>query len=143
MTRTWFLATALFLAMALLLLATPGVVAQPDTAPIVADVKSQLKDPTKPFTMFVTLQVKDGMQAKFEAAFAKASKATRKEKGALAYDLNHDAKDATRYIVYERWKSLADLEAHLKSPHITALLTELKELLTGPPELRVAVPAAE
>jgi quinol monooxygenase YgiN len=33
-----------------------------------------------------------------------------------------------------RWKSLADLEAHLNSPHITALLGEFKELLAAPPD---------
>ena len=65
-----------------------------------------------------SLQVKDGLQAKFETAFAKAIKGTRKEKGSLRYDLNRDAKAPTRYLVYERWKSLKDLEArHANAVH--------------------------
>jgi len=132
-----------FIAGALVLpfVAAPTLGQEPN--PIAAQVKAELKDPAKPFTMLVRVQVKEGMQDKFEAAFAKAVKETRKEKGCLEYDLNRDTKDSTRYLVYERWKSLADLEAHLKTPHITALLGELKDLLAGPPEVRVMLPAAE
>jgi quinol monooxygenase YgiN len=111
--------------------------------PLLTKIKADLKDPNKPFTMTVQLQAKEGMQAKLEAAFTKAIKETRKEKGCIAYDLNKDVKDPTRYVVYERWKSLADLDAHLKSPHITALLDELKELLAAPPEGKVMLPAGE
>jgi autoinducer 2-degrading protein len=121
----------------------PGVFGQDEPNPIAAQVKASLKDPAKPFTMVVLLQVKDGMQNKFETAFAKAVKETRKEKGYLSYDLNRDAKDGSRYMVYERWKSLADLESHLKAPYITALLGELKEMLAGPPEVKVLLPAGE
>jgi quinol monooxygenase YgiN len=128
---------------ALLALPLLALAADKEPNPLVAKVKAELKDPTKPFTLTVQLQAKEGMQAKLEAAFAKAVKETRKEKGCLSYDLNRDAKEPTRYLVYERWKSLADLEAHLNSPHITALLGELKELLVAPPEGKVSVPAAE
>lgn len=126
-----------------LLARVPAAVGQEEPHPIVVQVKSALKDPAKPFTMLVHLQVKEGTQAKFEAAFAKAVKATRQEKGCTAYDLSRDAKDPTRYLVYERWKSLADLEAHLKTPHITTLLGELKEMLAVPPEAKVMLPAGE
>jgi hypothetical protein len=61
--------------------------------PILSAVKDGLKDPTKPFAMGVIVKVKDGQGAKFEAAFAKALKATRQEKGCIAYDLNRDVKE--------------------------------------------------
>ena len=61
------------------------------------------------------------------AAFAKAIPVTRKEKGCVAYDLNHDTEKETRYVIYERWKSIADLQAHLKSAHITALCSSPRE----------------
>ena len=99
-----------------------------------------MKDPFKPLTWIVSLHVKDGTQAKLEAAFVKAAKETHKQRGCLAYDLNRDVKEPTRYLIYERWKSLADIEAHLKSPHITTLEDELKELLTAPPERELLVP---
>jgi quinol monooxygenase YgiN len=123
--------------------AVPAARGQSDAERIVTAVKADLKDPSKPFTMIVRLQVKPGMEAKFEGAFSEAVKETRKEKGCIAYDLARDVKDPTRYLVYERWKSLPDLDAHLKSKHITSLLSELKELLAGPPEASVMLPAAE
>lgn len=145
MTRVWFpqKPLALLAALVALPLAASAVLGADEPNPIVTAIKAQLKDPDKPFTMFVRLQVKDGMQAKFEAAFAKAITGTRKEKGNLAYDLNRDAKDPTRYVVYERWKSLKDLDSHLKQPYLTALLAILPDMLTGAPEANAYLPAGE
>jgi quinol monooxygenase YgiN len=109
--------------------------------PLLAQIKAGVKDPTKPFTLIVQLQVKEGSEGKFETAFARAIPPTRKEKGCLAYDLNRDARKPTHYLVYERWQNLAALEAHLKSAHITTLLREVGDLLAGPPEGRILLPA--
>jgi quinol monooxygenase YgiN len=111
--------------------------------PIIASVKSRLKNPDKPFTLIVCVQVKEGAGKRLEAAFAKAIAATRKEKGNLAYDLNRDTRNPSRYLVHERWKDLAALEAHLKSPHIKALLEELPKVTEGAPESQVLLPAGE
>jgi quinol monooxygenase YgiN len=124
-------------------LAAPGNGGQEKPNPIAAQVKASVKDPTKPFTMLVHLKAKEGAGEKFEAAFAKALKPTRKEKGCLAYDLNRDPKTPGQYLLYERWQTLADLEAHLKAAHITTLLMELGDLLAGPPELRILLPAGD
>src|SRR5690349_3326136 len=67
--------------------------------PIITSVKSRLKDPGKPFTLIVRVRVKEGAGKLFEAAFAKAITATRKEKGNLGYDLNRDTQDPSRYLV--------------------------------------------
>jgi quinol monooxygenase YgiN len=131
--------TSVVVVLALPALAADG--AEPN--PLVAKIKSELKDPSKPHTWIVSLQVKDGMQAKLEAALAKAAKETHNDKGCLAYDLNHDVKEPRRYLIYERWKSLADMEAHLNSPRITTLEGELKELLSTPPERQLLVPVGE
>lgn len=141
--RTVSFARQLLTGVLLLPLLVATGLGQSEQHPIAAQVKAALKDPAKPFTMLVSLQVKQGQEERFETAFAKARQATRKEKGCLAYDLNRDAKEPTRYLVYERWKGLADLEAHLRTPHITTLLGELKELLAGDPELKVLLPAGE
>jgi autoinducer 2-degrading protein len=114
---------------------------QEEPNPIVAQVKASVKDPGKPFVMLVHLQIKEGANKQFEAAFARAIKATRKEKGNLAYVLHRDAKHSNHYLVYERWRNLEVLKAHLKTPHITTLLMELEKLLAGPPEVRVLLPA--
>jgi quinol monooxygenase YgiN len=124
-------------------LALTGPLAGQDRHPIVAKVQAEVKDATKPFTLAIVLKVKSRAADRFEAAFAKAQKETRKEKGCLAYDLNREAKEAGRYFIYERWKSLADLEAHLASAHIKTLFGEVGELLDGDPDVKVMVPAGE
>jgi quinol monooxygenase YgiN len=77
------------------------------------------------------------------AAFAKAIAASRKETGNLAYDLNRDTQDPSRYLVYERWKDLAALEAHFQTAHLKALLAELPKVTDGAPGSQVLVPARE
>jgi quinol monooxygenase YgiN len=111
--------------------------------PIAAQVKAALKDPDRPFTLVVHLQVKKEAAKKFEAAVARAAKPTRKEKGCLAYDLNRDPKMPARYLLYERWQNLEALETHLKSRHITTLLMEIGDLLAGPPKADVLLPAGD
>ena len=91
----------------------------------------------------VLVDTEFGDKAKTDQAFAKAARETRKEKGCGAYDLSQDTKEPTRYLVYERWKSLADLDTHLKSSYITTLLGELGELLNGGPDLSVMVPVGD
>jgi quinol monooxygenase YgiN len=117
--------------------------AQEKEHPIVTAVKANVKDATKPFTMLVHIKIKDGAAAKFEAAFARAITETRKEKGALAYDLNRSAKHPNEYVVYERWRNVAALEAHLKSPHIQALFAATGDRRDGMPEAKILVPVGE
>ena len=124
-------------------LLVPRAQAQDKENPIAAQVKASVKDPAKPFTLIIRLKVKEGAGEKLEAAFAKARKATRQEKGNRAYDLNRDTKTPTQYVVYERWQNVAALEAHLKAPYITTLLTELGDLVAAPPEASILVPAGE
>ncbi len=127
------------IAFVILVLLTPARAAEPEN-PIVAGIKPHLKNPDHPFTLAVLLHVKKGSAHRFETAFAKARRETRKEKGNLAYDLNRDTEDPLRYLLYERWNSVADLETHLNAPHIKALLADLPNLTTGQPEVQVFVP---
>ena len=133
-----------------LVLGLLAVLGRPDAAvgqekedPIYRFVKARLKDAERPFTLVVSLQVKEGQAKKLEAAFARAIRATRKEKGCRAYDLSRDADDPTRYQVYERWQNLAALKKHLATVHIKTLLAEVPGLLAGAPSPRVLFPAAE
>jgi len=129
--------------LAVLLLLPAKAAAEEKENPILTFVKTKVKDPDKPFTLIIALKVKEGEKKKLEETFAKAVKATRKEKGCLTYDLSHDTSDASRYLVYERWKSVEALKTHLETEHIKALLAALPELLAGQPEPRVLTPAAE
>ncbi|MDR5756781.1 MULTISPECIES: putative quinol monooxygenase [unclassified Caballeronia] len=45
---------------------------------------------------------------------------TRKERGALQYDLHRDNEEPRRFIFVERWESQDALDAHGQAPHIQA-----------------------
>lgn len=122
---------------------TNRVAGQDKENPVITFVKSRVKNPDKPFTLVLRVQVKEGTGKQFEEAFAKAIVATRKEKGNLAYDLNRDTRNSSSYLIYERWKNLAALEAHLNAPYLKVLLSELPKLLDGAPESSVLLPAGE
>ena len=129
--------------MAVCVLGGLSAAGQEEPHPIVAQARAELKDPAKPFTLSVRISLMDGTAEKFEAAFAKSAKLAREEKGCLAYELNRDAKGTAKYLVYERWKDLPALEAHIKSEHFQALAGEVHEMLDGPPEIEVYVPAGQ
>jgi quinol monooxygenase YgiN len=138
--RTGVIAVAALTVVAVL--ATRGP-AQEKQNPIIGKVKAAVKDSTKPFTLVIHLHVEEGTGPKLEAAFAPAARATRKEKGCLVYELNRDPNMPTDYLVYERWRNLHSLEAHLKSAHTTALLKEIGGIASGPPEFQILVPASD
>ena len=112
-----------------------------EVSAIIAQFRSQLKNPDKPFSLLVRFQVKEGAQERVEASFTKASAETLKEDGVVAFHLNREATDATRYVVYERWKTLVALDWHLRTPYITRLRSDLNEWIVGAPEFHVLIPA--
>src|SRR5262245_17641163 len=79
--------------------------------PVVAMVKSKVKDPAKPFAILVTIKAKAGKEKELEATFAPCIAATKKEPGCIAYELNRDSDDPTTYVMYEKFKNVAALEA--------------------------------
>jgi quinol monooxygenase YgiN len=129
-----------------LLLALPALaLAAPDAAvgradddhPIVALVKSKVKDPGRPFAMTVTFKVKAGKEKELEAAFAPCLAATHKEPGCVAYELNRDPDDPSAYFMYEKFKSVAALAEHLKQPHTQTVLKAVGPLTDGEPKVKV------
>ena len=122
------------------LLALAGVIPAArgaDDHPAVALVKSKVKDPAKPFALLVTIKAKAGKERELEAAFAPCIAATKKEAGCLAYELNRDPDEPTTYVMFEKFKNVAALEAHLKQDHTTKLLKALEPLTDG--ELKAKV----
>lgn len=100
-----------------------------DDPPIIADAKKALKEPNKPFAMWISVTAKKGQEKALEAAFAECQKETRKEKGCLAYDLLADLETPGKYAFYEKWTGVAGLDAHIKAAHTTKLLAKFGDLL--------------
>jgi quinol monooxygenase YgiN len=132
--RPWLLVLPV-LALAAASSVAPGA----EDHPAVALVKSKVKDPAKPFALFVTIKAKAGKGKDLEAAFAPCIAATKKEPGCLAYELNRDPDDPTAYVMFEKFRNLAALQAHLKMGHTTRLLKSLGPLTDGAIQAKVYV----
>jgi quinol monooxygenase YgiN len=114
-----------------------------DDDPIVQLVKEKVPDPSRPFILIVKLKAKTGEGPAIEKAFAPAITATLKEKGCILYELSRDTSSADTLLLYERWATVPDLAAHLKTPHIAKLLAELTDLTDSAPDLEVHVPVGK
>ena len=108
-----------------------------DEHPAVTLVKSKVKDTSKPFALVVTIKVKAGKEKELETTFAPCIKATKKEPGCISYELNRDTEDPSTYVMYEKFKSLAALEDHLKQEHTQTLLKAVPDLADGDLKIKV------
>jgi quinol monooxygenase YgiN len=113
--------------------AAPGA----EDHPVVALVKSKVKDPARPFALLVTIKAKSDKGKELEAAFAPCIAATKREPGCLAYELNQDPDETTVYILFEKWKDVAALQAHLQAGHTQELFKAMRPLADGQAKAKV------
>ncbi len=60
---------------------------------------------------------------------------TRAEAGCFVYDLYQDRSDPTHFTFVESWLDQASLDAHSRSPHLTAGRERLTGLTASPNEV--------
>ena len=132
-----FRAVLLAAPLALLVSTDSRTTAADEENPVVKLIKSKVKDEKKTFAILVTFKVKAGNEKKFEEAFAPCLTATRKEPGCVAYILNRDPDEANTYIMYESFKGVPGLEAHMKEKHTQTLLATVIPMCEGEPKIKV------
>ncbi|MFO0929064.1 MAG: putative quinol monooxygenase [Gemmataceae bacterium] len=86
----------------------------------------------KPFTLIVHLQVKKGQEAALLKAARPAIIGTRKEPGCVAYELHQDLEHPTRFVFFEKWKTVEDLRQHLQMPYLKTFGATLGKATEGP-----------
>jgi len=91
----------------------------------------------KTITVVATFQARPGKETELRTALIGLLAPTRKEAGCLNYDLHTSPEDPAMFLFHENWTSKELLDAHLKSPHVAALLPRVDELCTAFPEIKV------
>jgi quinol monooxygenase YgiN len=86
------------------------------------------------------LQAKSGSEGVVSAALVKLAEASRAEEGCIAYAVNLSAADPTTFVTVEQWRSEADLEAHMQTPHIGEALSVTGDHLAAPPAIHPLAP---
>lgn len=66
---------------------------------------------------------------------AELQKQTRLEQGCISYDLHQSLDDEAVFMFYETWKSRADLDKHLHSPHFKDWSRKEKDYVSGPAQI--------
>jgi quinol monooxygenase YgiN len=91
----------------------------------------------KTITVVATFQARPGREAELKKALISLVAPTRKEAGCINYDLHQSPEDAAKFLFHENWTCRELLDAHLKSPHVAALLPRVGELCVAFPEIKI------
>ena len=86
-------------------------------------------------TVIARLRAKAGQEAMLRQELKKLVTPTRAEAGCVLYDLHESNSEPGLFVFYETWKRDADLDAHFETPHITAFLAKVPELVEEPIDL--------
>jgi quinol monooxygenase YgiN len=86
-------------------------------------------------TVIATFTARPGKEADLRALLLALLTPTRGETGCLNYDLHNAPDNPAKFLFHENWASQAHLDAHLKTPHISAALRRLDELCIDAPIL--------
>jgi quinol monooxygenase YgiN len=107
---------------------------------LIAMFQADLGDHTGPFGLLAQFRVHQGAETRVSSYFEEARSRTLSDPGCLAFEVNRHAADYRRFVVYERWGSLAALDAHLRMPHTVKLRDALNQLIDGLPEFIALTP---
>ncbi len=88
------------------------------------------------------LKAKSGMEDLVGESLKQLIAPTRAEAGCLDYILHRDNNDPASWILYERWASRADLDAHFQQPYMQQLLARGPQMLEGGVEMTYATAIA-
>lgn len=91
----------------------------------------------KPITVVAQLHAKPGEEARVQRELLSLLAPTHNEPGCLNYDLHRPADTPALFLFHENWASKADLDQHLKSPHLQAALANVRERLARPPQITI------
>jgi quinol monooxygenase YgiN len=86
-------------------------------------------------TILAEMYAKPGLENTLSEVLSGLVEPTRKEQGCIGYSLHTDNNDPAHFFFYETWKSRADLDRHLATPHLCAFLSRESELLREPSRL--------
>ncbi len=112
-----------------------------DVAAIIKAFGAQLPNPANSLSLLARSMVRDSDRDTVKSAFRRARCRTLDEPGCRAFELNEDPQNPGGFFVDERWRSLADLEAHLRKDHAAELRTLSHRLIVDGPEFQVLFPA--
>ncbi len=84
-----------------------------------------------------SLKARPGKEDEADGVLAGLVAPTHAEAGCILYAMHRGVDDPARFAFVERWESRQNLDDHLASPHIAALLERVDELFAEAPDIVV------
>ena len=72
---------------------------------------------------------KPGLEEKLETLLRSVVEPTLREEGCISYQVNRDIANPRRFVFTEEWRSKADLDLHLATPHLRMLSEQIPALI--------------
>jgi len=91
----------------------------------------------KAITVVATFHAKPGKESELKTALIGLVSPTRQEAGCINCDLHASPEAPANFLFHENWTSRAQLDTHLQSAHIKALLPRLDTLCVAFPEITI------
>lgn len=84
------------------------------------------------YIVCVRVHVKPERVQDFETAILANARGTRTEPGNLRFDVSREEADATRFLLYEAYRTPEDFVAHQKTPHYLAFRDQVADWMAEP-----------
>jgi quinol monooxygenase YgiN len=91
------------------------------------------KSSDQPFTVMLFVDAKKGTQHEFTQLYHEAMPQFRSEPGVVTYQLSQVKADDTKFITYEKFRSDAAFQDHLKLPAVEPVIGYLRTSIKQPP----------
>src|ERR1700693_4069311 len=90
---------------------------------------------SEPLTVVARVRAKTGQEIRLRQELQRLVPPTRAEAGCLRYDLHESTTEPGWFLLYEIWKSEADLQAHFQTQYLKAFFSVVPEIADGPSEI--------
>ncbi len=88
-------------------------------------------------TVLAMFKAKSGLEERVREELLKLVAPTRAESGCINYDLHQYSDDKTKFMFYENWVSMKDLDAHLEMPYLKHFKSIADEILAEPLQITI------
>ncbi len=90
---------------------------------------------SEPLTVVARVRAKTGQEARLRQELQRLVAPTRAEAGCIRYDLHESTTEPGWFLLYETWKSEAELGLHFETPYLKAFFQMVPDLAEGPSEI--------
>ncbi|PRY31827.1 putative quinol monooxygenase [Pseudosporangium ferrugineum] len=90
------------------------------------------EDETGPYTHLGFARARPGSEATVEKLILALVEPLRAEAGAVGFHVYRDRADPALFVIYEVFRSRADLERHVAQPYVQDFIAEIRPHVEGP-----------